>query len=126
MSRCARCDQEVTSGYVICNRCYKRMEEQVDGSRIINRIGIPAALEQLAEEAAELSQAALKLARVLRGENPTPVTRREVRKHLIEEYDEESERFRKRWEEKKAAEEKDGNRHREEYGKLYDKFLKTY
>ena len=39
MSRCARCDQEVTSGYVICNRCYKRMEEQVDGSRIINRIG---------------------------------------------------------------------------------------
>lgn len=26
MSRCARCDQEVTSGYVICNRCYKRME----------------------------------------------------------------------------------------------------
>ena len=53
MSRCARCDQEVTSGYVICNRCYKRMEEQVDGSRIINRIGIPAALEQLAEECAE-------------------------------------------------------------------------
>ena len=30
-----------------------------------------AMLEQLAEEAAELSQAALKLARVLRGENPT-------------------------------------------------------
>ncbi len=45
---------------------------------------------------------------------------------MIEEYDEESERFRKRWEEKKAAEEKDGNRHREAYGKLYDKFLKTY
>lgn len=79
---------------------------------MIEKIGTPAMLEQLAEEAAELSQAALKLARVLRGENPTPVTRREVRKHLIEEYDEESERFRKRWEEKKAAEEKDGNRHR--------------
>ena len=47
-------------------------------------------------------------------------------KNLIEEYDEKSERFRKRWEEKKAAEEKDGNRHREAYGKLYDKFLKTY
>ena len=29
-------------------------------------------------------------------------------------------------EEQKAAEEKDGNRHREAYGKLYDKFLKTY
>lgn len=26
MSRCARCDQEVTSGYVICDRCYERME----------------------------------------------------------------------------------------------------
>lgn len=43
-------------------------------------------LEQLAEEAAELSQAALKLARVLRGENPTTVTRKEARKHLTEEY----------------------------------------
>ncbi|CDD57354.1 hypothetical protein [Clostridium sp. CAG:43] len=47
-------------------------------------------------------------------------------KNLIEEYDEKSERFRKRWEERKAAEEKDGNRYREAYGKLYDKFLKTY
>ena len=26
MSRCARCDQEVTSGYVLCRRCYERME----------------------------------------------------------------------------------------------------
>lgn len=25
MSRCARCDQEVTSGYVLCRRCYERM-----------------------------------------------------------------------------------------------------
>lgn len=40
---------------------------------IVFKIGLPATLEQLAEEAAELSQAALKLARVLRGENPTPV-----------------------------------------------------
>ena len=47
-------------------------------------------------------------------------------KNLIEEYDEKSERFRKRWVERKAAEEKDGNRYREAYGKLYDKFLKTY
>lgn len=113
---------------------------------MIEKIGKAAMLEQLAEEAAELSQAALKLARVLRGENPTSVTRKEERKHLIEEYtdvvwqcamelmisverhqiDEKSERFRKRWEEKKATEEKDGNGHREVYGKLYDKFLKTY
>ena len=26
MSRCARCDQEVTAGYVLCRRCYERME----------------------------------------------------------------------------------------------------
>ena len=85
MSRCAKCDQEVTSGYVICNRCYKRMEEQVDGSRIINRIGIPAALEQLAEECAELGQAARKLSRAMRRENPTRSTVEELLKMLIEE-----------------------------------------
>ena len=26
MSRCAKCDQEVTAGYVLCHRCYGRME----------------------------------------------------------------------------------------------------
>lgn len=40
---------------------------------IIARIGEGAALEQLAEEATELAQAALKLARIVRHENPTPV-----------------------------------------------------
>ena len=35
---------------------------------IIPKIGLPATLEQLAEEAAELGQAALKVARVIRGE----------------------------------------------------------
>lgn len=40
---------------------------------IVSKIGLPATLEQLAEEAAELSKAALKVARVIRGENPTPV-----------------------------------------------------
>ena len=39
---------------------------------MIEKIGTPAMLEQMAEEAAELAQAALKLARVLRAENPTP------------------------------------------------------
>lgn len=85
MSRCARCDQEVTSGYVLCRRCYERLEVQVDGGRIIDRIGIPAALEQLAEECAELGQAALKLARAMRQENPTPVAAEELLKMLIEE-----------------------------------------
>lgn len=40
---------------------------------IIEQIGEAAALEQLAEEAAELAQSALKLARIVRAENPTPV-----------------------------------------------------
>lgn len=40
---------------------------------IVDAVGEAAALEQLAEEAAELAKAALKLARVVRAENPTPV-----------------------------------------------------
>ena len=42
--------------------------------------------EQLAEEAAELAQAANKMARVMRGTNPTPKTEEEARNSLIEEY----------------------------------------
>lgn len=42
-------------------------------------------LTQLAEESAELSQAALKLRRALTGINPTPVTVDEARKNLVEE-----------------------------------------
>lgn len=42
-------------------------------------------LVQLAEECAELSQAALKLRRALTGINPTPVTAEEARKNLVEE-----------------------------------------
>lgn len=41
---------------------------------IVSKIGLPATLEQLAEESSELSKAALKLSRIIRGENPTPVT----------------------------------------------------
>ena len=86
---------------------------------MIEKIGTPAMLEQMAEEAAELAQAALKLARVLRGENPTPVTEEKAWKHLVEEYtdvfqcasellipvdwqqiNEKVERFLDRWEEK--------------------------
>ncbi|MCD8190415.1 MAG: hypothetical protein LUD78_09400 [Clostridiales bacterium] len=43
-------------------------------------------LAQLAEEAAELAQAALKLRRALDGTNPTPVTEGEARTNLLEEY----------------------------------------
>ena len=42
-------------------------------------------LAQLAEECAELSQAALKLRRALTGINPTPVTAEEARANLVEE-----------------------------------------
>lgn len=45
----------------------------------------PEILAQLAEEAAELSQAALKLRRALEGTNPTPVTVEDARENLTEE-----------------------------------------
>lgn len=40
---------------------------------------------QLAEECAELGKAALKMARIYRGVNPTPVTRAEAFQNLVEE-----------------------------------------
>ena len=52
---------------------------------IIERIGTAAALEQLAEEAAELAQSALKMARIARGENPTPVSEERAFLSLTEE-----------------------------------------
>ena len=51
----------------------------------IKNLSEPVRLEQLAEEAAELAHAALKLARILRGENPTPVGEAEARERLTEE-----------------------------------------
>ena len=41
---------------------------------------------QLAEEAAELSQAANKMVRILRGNNPTPVNAHEAMNNVVEEY----------------------------------------
>ena len=52
---------------------------------VIRTLGEPALLEQLAEECSELAQAALKLARKERGENPTPKTLGECFKDLIAE-----------------------------------------
>ena len=43
-------------------------------------------LAQLAEEAAELAQAALKMRRVIDGQNPTPVRFADAYHNLIEEY----------------------------------------
>lgn len=48
-------------------------------------IGEPAMYELLAEECTELAHAALKMARIRRGENPTPNTETEIRGALIEE-----------------------------------------
>lgn len=52
---------------------------------IITEIGLPATLEQLAEECNELSQACLKMARKLRNDNPTPRTIDEIVVNLAEE-----------------------------------------
>lgn len=54
-------------------------------TEILDIIGLPALLEQLAEECAELGQASLKYARLLRGENPTPKTEAECLEALTEE-----------------------------------------
>ncbi|MBO5319031.1 MAG: hypothetical protein J6B01_04385 [Ruminococcus sp.] len=48
-------------------------------------IGIPALLEQTAEECVELAHACLKLARIRRNDNPTPVTMEEAVNNLHEE-----------------------------------------
>lgn len=53
---------------------------------ITEQISLPALVENLAEEAAELAQAASKYARILRGENPTPVTPTEGYFKMVEEY----------------------------------------
>lgn len=53
--------------------------------QIRRTIGREAALEQLAEEAAELAQAALKVSRILRGVNPTPMHLDDAERALVEE-----------------------------------------
>lgn len=53
---------------------------------MLDKLGEAELLIQYAEELAEEAKAALKLARVLRGINPTPVTEMEARKDLVEEY----------------------------------------
>lgn len=50
------------------------------------KIGVPATFEGLAEEATEVAQAALKIARILRGESPTPVTLEEAISNLEKEW----------------------------------------
>lgn len=55
---------------------------------MLDKIGEPAMLEQLAEECTELAKAALKEARILRGENPTSsdLTLEKAKNAVTEEY----------------------------------------
>ena len=54
-------------------------------NKIYMAMGMPELLAQLAEEATELAQAALKLRRVVDGKNPTPVTYDDALENLHEE-----------------------------------------
>lgn len=47
-------------------------EEKTPVNQIREEVGDPALYENLAEEAVELAHKALKAARIIRGENPTP------------------------------------------------------
>lgn len=62
---------------------YHRDECPIDVIRM--EIAMTERLTQLAEEAAELAQAALKLRRTMINESPTPVTRHEAEEKLLEE-----------------------------------------
>ena len=53
--------------------------------KIIGAIGLPALLEQTAEECVELAHAALKWVRVKRSENPTPVSENNAWYNFVEE-----------------------------------------
>lgn len=52
---------------------------------IAEYLGEPEVLAQLAEEAAELSQAALKMRRAITGKNPTPKSLEDCQAALMEE-----------------------------------------
>lgn len=62
------------------------MDDYTIMNEIANKVGKPAMFEQLAEECCELAQASLKMARILRKENPTPVSIEEAERNFIEEF----------------------------------------
>lgn len=55
-------------------------------SFVLDTLSDAAIYEQLAEECSELAKAALKKARKLRGENPTPLFNNEIDAAIIEEF----------------------------------------
>lgn len=52
---------------------------------VYKSLSTPAVMEQLAEECTELGKAALKAARIMRGENPTPMLLEDALENLVEE-----------------------------------------
>ena len=62
------------------------MTAQTKQDYIARSIGWEAMYTQLAEEAAELSQAALKVARIMHGTNPTPISLIEAKDMVREEF----------------------------------------
>lgn len=73
-----------------CKRAYNGdsdmyVSDDVDTDLILDRISQSDLLCQLAEEAAELAHAALKLKRATDGNNPTPVSVEKAVSNLIEE-----------------------------------------
>ena len=52
---------------------------------LVKEIGIPAMLDQCAEECVELSHACMKLVRIIRGDNPTPASKIDVLSKIHEE-----------------------------------------
>jgi NTP pyrophosphatase (non-canonical NTP hydrolase) len=62
---------------------YPREECPIDVIR--EMMPLEEKMAQLAEEASELAQAALKYRRTLSNANPTPITRREAEEKLLEE-----------------------------------------
>ena len=63
----------------------EKIHEGWNVEKIQNNTSDIEALAQLAEEACEVAHAALKLRRVIDGNNPTPVTHEEALSKLIEE-----------------------------------------
>lgn len=63
-------DPETYSG----GSCFEFKNKEEKKMNIPEKIGMPAVLEQCAEECTELAQACLKIARKMRQENPTPAT----------------------------------------------------
>lgn len=67
------------SGEPTTEEKYKKLDE------VLVHLPVPTVYEQLAEEYTECAKAALKIARIIRNENPTPITMREAKDHMLEE-----------------------------------------